>query len=199
MTLKRLAIHFVGVTMFLAIFAQGAECAVISGIVKYMGAPISADITVVAYTGNPCESPQEAGRSTISSTGRYSMVVPPRSGDTSSYTYYLQAINGNASAFLDEWWTSTGGSTECAGAEGVVVSSPTSAKTVDFQLDKGATISGKVYQSDGTTSITSASNIVNIRIGAYSGLPCSTETRIRYADIDIRNSTYSIKGLPAGP
>ena len=202
MTLKRLAIHFLGVTMFLAIFAQVAECALISGIVKNMGVPINGDInpiTVVAYTGNPCESPQEAGRSTISSTGRYSMVVPPRSGDTSSYTYYLQVINGNASAFLDEWWTSTGGSTECAGAEGVVVSSPTSAKTVDFQLDKGATISGKVYQSDGTTSITSASNIVNIRIGAYSGLPCSTETRIRYADIDIRNSTYSIKGLPAGP
>ena len=57
---------------------------------------------------------------------------------------------------------------ECGNAQAIAVTAGDVVTDKNFQLDAGATISGTVYESDGTTPITGG------WVYAYTGNPCSS-------------------------
>jgi len=192
MTLKRLAMYSLAVTASLAFFCQAAEGAKIFGtLTNTSGYPINGDrnpITIRVYKGNPCESPIYAGQSSVGSTGSFSI------GSLPVGSYYVKAINENGSAYLDEWWASPSGSSLCSGAQEVALAATTSQKQANFVMDQGGMISGKVYQSNGTTALTG----VSIQVDAVMGTPCGAPVVKRYASTTSSNGSYTILGLPQG-
>ena len=68
------------------------------------------------------------------------------------------------------------------------------AQAVAYAVLDTATISGKVFRSDGVTPITG----VEIRVAAKSGDPCNDPTDHGYVDINQADGTYTFSGLPAG-
>jgi len=122
--------------------------------------------------------------------GTYSLAGLPNG------TYYLHTDNAgsfNGANYGDEWWASSASVVNCANAQGITVVSGEIFAGKDFQLNPGATISGTLFQSDGTTPLTG----VDVTIQAFSGDPCTSPpvANTWYNDTD---GSYTIKGLPPG-
>ena len=144
-------------------------------------------IYVIALTGSPCGTRTGAGFAYIdTATGTYTIPLLPAG------TYYLQTEASDN--YISEWWASPDSVRDCAGAQPVVVTEGQAVTGKHFQLSPGATISGTVYQSDGTTPLTGQS----IRVDAYTGSPCGAYTWAGFANIDTAAGTYTIPLLPAG-
>jgi hypothetical protein len=89
--------------------------------------------------------------------------------------------------FVSEYWTSAGGDSNCANAEGVTVT--LGAETpVGFDLAAGGTILGHIADASGNA-------ISGVQVYAQSG-PCNGQW-VGGADTDV-NGDFEIKGLPAG-
>ncbi|MBF0113221.1 MAG: hypothetical protein HQK74_10890, partial [Desulfamplus sp.] len=78
--------------------------------------------------------------------------------DIAAGTYYVRA---NATNYLDEWWASPLSQIAQSSAQTVLVSDGGALTGIDFQLDKGASISGTLYKQDGVTPVTGESVTVN--------------------------------------
>ena len=145
-------------------------------------------IQVRAMSGDPCGSHQEIGHGwTDSSNGTYTI------GGLPAGTYYLWTNNYGAN-YTNEWWASPASTTDCTGAQTVTVSAGGTITGKNFQLATGGTISGTVYQSNGTTPITG----VQIHVQVFSGNPCGSHQWVAGTTINCTNGTYSITGIPAG-
>jgi hypothetical protein len=64
----------------------------------------------------------------------------------------------------------------------------------DFALDLGGIISGRVYESNGTTPATG----VQIEVRAIQGDPCGNQQHVGWASTDSSSGTYTLMGLPDG-
>ena len=147
--------------------------------------PITGGGAVYAYTGDPCGSHSWAGYAYINTTNGTYMFMGLPAG-----TYYL---NSYASNYINEWWADPSSVVECSGAQSIAVPAGDTVTGKNFQLDPAATISGTVYQNDGTTPITGGGSVT-----AYTGDPCGSYSSAGYGSIDSTDGTYSINGLPTG-
>ena len=93
--------------------------------------------------------------------------------------------------FLEEFYNE---SQDEAGANLVSVLAGSETPGIDFTLEKGATISGTVYRSDGITAVTG----MYMGVRAYSTDPCQPENQAGYGIVDQSNGTYTISGLTTG-
>ena len=109
-------------------------------------------------------------------------------------TYYLKARDFMGLNLLEEWWASPASVIDCSSAQSITVASEETVADVDFQLDPPATISGIVYESDGTTPVTGQS----IWVYVYSGDPCGTYSSVASTSTNTTDGTYTINGLPPG-
>ena len=147
------------------------------------------DIRVAVFT-SPSDIFTEVGSAWIDSgTGTYAVTRLPAG------TYYVQASPSGTDNYISEWWASPQSVQDSAAAQPVVVTEQQAVAGKDFQLGPGATISGTVYQSDGTTPLLTDKQIW---VDAYTGSPCGTHTLVRSGSVDSATGTYTIAGLPAG-
>jgi uncharacterized repeat protein (TIGR02543 family) len=104
-------------------------------------------------------------------------------------SYYLKAFSsGN---HVPEWSAGAASTPDCAGA--VAVSVTTTA--VNFQLDAGATISGVMYDSSGTSPVIDG-GVVDVY--ADPGTPCARTGYVGSFLVNTITGSYMVTGLPAG-
>jgi len=164
---------------------------VISGTVnKSDGTPITAVQTEVqVIQGDPCGGWQHVGSAvTNPADGTFGIVVPP-AGD-----YYLRTNNQNQSNYVNEWWTghTDPSDHDCDLAQSFSISDGEKVAGKDFKLELGGSISGTVYESNGTTPVTV------VQIIAVQGNPCGNQQHVGWANTDSVDGTYTLMGLPAG-
>ena len=148
--------------------------------------PIVGGGYVDVVTGNPCGTYSSAGLASINTTdGTYTINGLPTG------TYYLEAHPYDN--YIREWWAVPSSVVECSGAQPIAVTAGGTVTGKNFQLDPAATISGTVYQNDGTTPITGGGSVY-----AYTGDPCGSYSSAGSASINTTDGTYTINGLPTG-
>ncbi len=114
--------------------------------------------------------------------------------EVSPGTYYVKADPYNAN-YLKEWWAQDSSQIEQNSAQSLIMNIGGSFTKINFQLDRGSTISGKLYESDGITPIP----IANLHLEVISGEPCGQFKLSTYSvNIDATNSSYTINGVPQG-
>jgi len=144
------------------------------------------EIAVHVFSGNPCGGGENVGSVSIdTSNGTYTTTA------LSPGDYYLRTSNRNQSNYVNEWWAGPVSVTSCSGAQSVTVST-VNIIDKDFQLDDGFSISGMVYQSDGSTPIPDN----NVWVEAYTGDPCEDHQWIGFEWTS--SGAYTIMGLPPG-
>jgi hypothetical protein len=166
-----------------------AEGATISGaIYDSEGTPITdQSIHVGARLGDPCgDNEQISG--TNPASGSYTIKGVPL-GDVYLVTHHDQ--------YLNEWWTGNSpdpSSYDCENAQPINITGTDPVFDKDFQLELGGSISGTVYESDGSTEITGD----QIEVRAIEGDPCGNHQHVGWATSDSSNGIYTLMGLPAG-
>jgi hypothetical protein len=96
--------------------------------------------------------------------------------------------------YIDEWFQSSGvGTTDCNSALPVSVTQSTYTQDIDFLLSEGVTISGTVYQDNGTTPLIGT----QLSVQAVQGDPCEMYIEA-WTDIDTTDGTYTLTGLEPG-
>ncbi len=138
---------------------------------------------VYAYT-DPCAPSSSLGFGWIDADGTYTIQR------LSPGNVYLRATSLNN--VIDEWWAENASNPDCNLADAVSIAESASLTGIDFQLDPGARISGTVYESDGSTLITTGGYV-----HAYTGDPCGYISFIGSGWI-YDDGFYSIEKLPAG-
>ena len=147
------------------------------------------DLQIVAFTGtNPCDL-QYFKEVQVNSDGTYS--IP----GLSPGNYYLQT-NSGTSFYIPEYWASNASVVECSSAEVITVSADTPTENINFQLSEGGSMSGTVFQANGTDPLTGTEICVDI----YKTNPCNTGDweRIGGNCINQNSGIYHISGVPAG-
>jgi len=94
--------------------------------------------------------------------------------------------------YVNEWYNSADGTYYCAQATPISVSAGEELTGYDFILPVGATISGMIYEADGTTPITDPS----IHVGARLGNPCYNHEQV--SGTNPVSGSYTIQGVPPG-
>jgi len=191
--LKKYSVRLIITALFLGfIFGNIAEGATISGTVykSIDGTPVTdAVIQIAVNTGTPCGGWQSiAWFNTNQADGKYTVTIDPG-------TYYLSTQNLGQSDYISEWWAAPNSTTDCSGAQSITVN--TAGDVIagkDFQLEKGGSISGTVFQIDGLTAITG----VNINVQVFDGAPCNEHNWKAGTWTDQNNGTFSIRGVPLG-
>ncbi len=133
---------------------------------------------------NKCDEEPMGGYATDYDTGLYSITVPVG-------TYFLKARPDwdNDVNYLPEYWSSTGGSLDCNGAEGVTVATAGDTVEANFYLAPGGWIKGNVTD-------TSENPIQGLYIYAVADSACEGEWLAgTYTD---ENGDYTLSGLPTG-
>ncbi|MDM8553349.1 hypothetical protein QUF75_01280 [Desulfococcaceae bacterium HSG7] len=157
--------------------------AVISGTVTQSdGTTPIANACVNANTGSAC-SGSWGGGGQADSNGNYSFAVAP-----GTYYFATGVSCSGTQSFVDEWWdgSASNDTTDCNSALAVTVTAGANAP-IDFHLQDGVTISGTVYESDGTTPIP------NIGVTLY-GDKCHQNHQMgTMAD---QNGNYTFTALP---
>ena len=117
----------------------------ISGIVyKSDGStPIpDADIRVNPFVGGACEG--ECGvNGTVTSNGSYTIAGLPAG------IYYIQAFLESGANYINEWYDESLSSHDCNDADPVQVWVGVETQNIDFQLDSGGSITGKLVDENG--------------------------------------------------
>ena len=107
-------------------------------------------------------------------------------------TYYLKTINQTSLNLLDEWSTDNTSVIDCSGAQGIILTASETVGGRDFWLDTGATISGTIYDSIGTTPITGISLEVEIYKDSCWG------EYLTSVMADTLDGSYTLEGLYPG-
>ncbi len=159
--------------------------------------PITGEyISVRAYNTDPCSSSQEMVYGNAdSSTGTFAFFGLPDDN------YYIHAVSEGNANYIAEWWASPASVRGCSQAQVIATTAENIYTAKNFQLDPGATISGTVFEKDGTTPVTVYCQ-GGLVVRAYTGDPCNTENQpVSYGYVGMfggSNGTYTIPGLPPG-
>ncbi len=113
----------------------------------------------------------------------------------SAGTYYLSTnvnlVKSDTSEYyVDEFWNSCNGTSDCNFAEPVILKEDQVASNIDFLLDKGGSIEGRITSADG-------SPLKNVCLYAHTN-NCGTGFWFRAEASSDADGDYSIKGVPAG-
>ena len=147
-------------------------------------------IDVYAVFGDPCGAYTYASLAQIDTgDGTYTI------GNLAPGTYYLLADSFMSDNYYEnEWWDDPNSVMDCSNAEPIIVTAGASETDKDFQLNAKGTISGTVYQDDGSTPVTGDS----IWVYAYTGDPCNGNILAASALTNPSDGTYTIVGLESG-
>jgi len=151
--------------------------------------PLTGDsVTVDVFAGDPCTTGNMVGSAmTDTGSGTYAVSgLPPG-------TFYIKTRN-NGNNYVDEWWAATASVPACGEAQAITVAAGRTAADKNFQLDAGATISGKVYRHDGSTPLTGD----QISVEVFSGNPCDSWQTIASTATNPADGAYTVVGLPPG-
>ena len=123
--------------------------AIMSGqVTDSAGQPIQG-VCISAVVGDSCQW-DWAGGSQSDENGNYAFVVP-------TGAYYIRANPScNALNYVLEWWNGAAGSTDCSQAVAVNAIAGQETGGIDFQLDPGGSITGKVTRQDNSQAIADA-------------------------------------------
>lgn len=181
-------------TLLLIAVPALSRSAAISGMVRdSTGIPVTGtgnEIGISVWTGDPCRSYNYVtGTSTNSVDGTFSVDGLPAG------TYHLMTHYNNMN-YVNEW--RNGDSPDpsdhgCSVAQSITVAAGDSVTATDFRLEVGATITGTLYQSDGTTPITG----VNFGVSFFTG-DSSNGYHFEGTPVDQNTGEYSMSDLPAG-
>jgi hypothetical protein len=143
-------------------------------------------IQVTAWQGDPCGWRQWITSDLIDASGNY-IISGLSAGD-----YYLQTDNMSQSDYVNEWWTGGGdpSSYDCNDAVSITVSG-SNVTGKDFWLDLGGSVSGQVYESDGTTPIS------GVWMQAFTGGQCNQQNQVAWANTDA-GGAFTLRGIPSG-
>jgi hypothetical protein len=107
----------------------------------------------------------------------------------SERSFYVQAVSSTSGvSYVSEWWDTGEGTTNCNAATGVAVAAGQNTTAVDFVLEEGGGIAGRVTTGGG-------SPVENVIVRVFSDL-CG-KNRVGQGVSDA-NGDYSISGLAAG-
>ncbi|WP_300457011.1 thrombospondin type 3 repeat-containing protein [Desulfobacula sp.] len=138
-----------------------------------------AEIFVSAYEGTPCDAGRSvAGVSTLN--GDYILAgIPPGN-------YYIQARRSDGANYLSEWYNVPASSNNCTDADAVQVWVGGETKDIDFQLDGGGSITGKIVDESGQP-------LGNVKI-QYNSKEMNSQAMSDQVD-----GTFTVYGLGPGP
>lgn len=152
------------------------------------------DLLVEVYSGNPCGENRRIKSQMIGVYNSEYSISGLASGEYFVKTLPNNRIYYNRTNYQTEWWASPGSTVECSAAQSVTVADGLTRVGINFQLDKGATISGTLFQADGTTSV--SENFFSIVV--YDNAPCSQDNIIKEIVTDNTDGNYTIYSLSAG-
>lgn len=197
-------VHLIRVCLLTLVWtgvSAGAAWAAVTftgSIVDGNGDPLGdySDIVVNVYSGDPCSPtlvmPGFSGD--VIADGTYSKEVP------SAGTYYLRTSDGTGS-YANEWWDNSGtSSADCADADPIVTTNGNSYPGNNFQINSlagNASVSGTVFQDDGSTPVTEA----GIQVQVYTDsdpTPCSVPVFVKAADVTPVTGEFTVTGLTPG-
>jgi len=166
--------------LLLDLSTASAQTGAISGkVYESDGTTPIADVIIEAYS-EPCGTLLTSAISDMS--GSYTLYdLSP--GPVYIHAYVIPWLNKN---FIGEWYNNA---LSCNSADSITVTADSEVSHINFQLDKGATISGAVYESDGITPIS------DVVVYAYSD-PCG-ENPLDYT-VTASSGQYTIDSLPTG-
>jgi len=123
----------------------------ISGSVTAMDGttPFDRAVSIVLHQGDPCQNYTDISAVDINPvTGAFTIENVPAG------QYYLKLHNtaGQINT-VENWWDTTGGSVDCYDAELVTITEEQNLLDMNFKTQTGGSVSGTVYESDGTTPI----------------------------------------------
>jgi hypothetical protein len=97
--------------------------------------------------------------------------------------------------YVNSWWTGSGnpGATDCGDAQNLNIQAGVDATDIDFQLAQTATLSGTVFEMDGTTTFDQPGHIYLTQ-----GDPCHHTQYHRGIDISPETGEFTIEGITPG-
>lgn len=151
---------------------------------------------VAAVSGEPCEKHSKSWRGKVeASDGSYSIVgLPPG-------TYYLYTNNyidlyDKYGKHFEEWWAPFSSVPDCFNGVPITVGEKEVVTGKDFQLDRGASISGTFYGWDGGAL---PADTGQITVQAYEGRRGGSGVYwVAEGTVNSSDDTYVIEGLHAG-
>lgn len=189
--MKRIRFQFAISLAFLAIFPVSLWAASVSGTVYHSdGITRFTDniiyIEVIPGT-DPCGDWDTVGEAVTSAAdGTYTVSdLPPGA-------YYLRTSISEIN-YVNEWWAEAASVSDCTKSELVTVAAGESLKNKNFQIDPGATVSGTLYQSNGTEPFKD----YTIAVEVVSGESCSGKIA-GWTYSDASDGTYTVMGLGTG-
>jgi hypothetical protein len=191
----QLFLYFVVMTAALAVGSANAYD--ISGTIRdsVTSNPIDGTVSpieVVVYQGAPCQAYNWISSTTMDNiNGIYTLADVPEG------QYVITASNSNQSDYYAKvWWSSAGTALDCQGAQSLDITTA-NASGIDFSIGTGYSISGTVYESDGTTPLSTPLSVTLFQGGA-----CDWRQNIISAPIDTTvgptQGQYTIRGVPDG-
>ncbi len=153
------------------------------------GQPISGQTTmrVQIYGGSSACDDKYLAEEEVDAKGEYSFTNVPDG------SFYLKTKTGNS--YIDEWLNTTGGDLLCEGAEAVTVTGGSDVPGQDFSLVTGYTISGHVYETDGTTPIDNQGRFLRVQV--LQG-DCDNLTWIASTGVSETDGSFQTPALPDG-
>jgi uncharacterized membrane protein/protocatechuate 3,4-dioxygenase beta subunit len=155
------------------------EGAIISGRITDIHDQPLADVCVDAID-QQCDGTWYGG--SVDGNGNYCIVVPE-----GSFYVRINPACGRVN-YIMQWWNNGSGTTDCSGAEAVDVTIGQWADGVDFSLQEGGMISGRITTADGQP--------VALQVVASDFISGSWLSDTRIAEED--EGFYTIRGLPSG-
>ncbi|MGD9972817.1 MAG: dockerin type I domain-containing protein [Desulfatirhabdiaceae bacterium] len=145
-----------------------------------VGTPITENISIGVYSGDPCGSKTLIASTQVNQDGTYQIIQIP------SGTYSIRA-GGNFAGYINEWYAGNSSTWECSDAQSLSITEGQSIPDINFQLDPGITISGTIFESDGTIPLINKDMLV----GLVKGDPCGSWEWLQGSWIN-NNGTYTI-------
>lgn len=139
-------------------------------------------VRMLLFNGDPCSTDAITGVWINTTNGSFAFQgLPPGA-------YYLKA-DTYFHTYASEYWTSSGGSELCSGAQAIIVPSGEDVTDISMVLEEGGIISGQVTNSLG--------NNVSVSVYLYTGDPC-TDNEIQYTSSSYSTGRYTIDALGSG-
>lgn len=136
-----------------------------------------------------CGNSTTGARATTDASGRYSVTGLP----AGSYYVFTEAVLGEATPsayYINEFWDEGSGTLACRDAVAVNVGDGQTVYSIDFSLDEGARVTGRITTAGGAP-------LQDICVYAH-GNTCSGGYWLRAQATTDAQGDYSITGIPAG-
>jgi hypothetical protein len=108
---------------------------------------------------------------------------------------FIEACPGcDGLMYINNWWTGTDnpGSNDCNDAVNLNLQPGVNALDIDFELAVGATVTGTLYHTDGSTFDQP------VHINIYQGDPCGHHEHVAGTVLDPVTGMFTINGVPTG-